>query len=427
MPLNPKTINPVAIVGGLRTPFSRAGTALKDLSNLDLLTLSLQALVKKYDLKGKRLGDVAMGAVINQSRDWNLAREAVLVSGLSPETPAFGIQRACGTSLEAAILIGSKIALGQIESGVAGGCDSMSDVPVFYSRQFAKRIVGLGRAKTFAQRLHAFAGFSPSELKPAYPAVTETSTGLTMGQSCEVMAKTWKITREEQDQLALESHQKGSAAVKRGFHSDLVFETAGLKKDNNLRDDTSLEKLSKLKPAFDFKGTGTLTAGNSSPLTDGGSAVLLSTDEWARKNNLPVLAHLTECEVAAIDLSAEGLLMAPAYAVSRMLSRTGLSLQDFDYYEIHEAFAAQVLCTLKAWESPEFCKTRLGRDKPLGSIDRSKLNVNGGSVALGHPFGATGGRIVASLAKQINEAGKGRGLISICTGGGMGIAAIIEK
>ncbi|MEQ1877171.1 MAG: acetyl-CoA C-acetyltransferase [Bdellovibrionia bacterium] len=426
MPIQTKSIKRVAIVGGVRLPIARAGTAFNELSNLDLLTLNLQAMVKKFGLHGRRLGDVALGAVINQSRDWNLAREVVLKSGLSPETPAFGVQRACGTGLEAAILIGSKIALGQIESGIAGGCDSMSDVPVFYQRGMAKRIVEMGRARNWPDRLKAFRGFSAAELKPAYPAVTESTTGLSMGESCEMMAKNWQIPRDEQDKLALVSHQNGVAAYKRGFYNDLVVEAAGLARDNNLREDTTLEKLAKLKPAFDKSPAGTLTAGNSSPLTDGASAVLMGTEDWAKASGLAPQAFLTECEVAAVNLHEEGLLMAPAYAVSRMLARAGLTLQDFDYYEIHEAFAAQVLCTLKAWESPEFCKDRLGRNEPLGKIDRSKLNVNGGSVALGHPFGATGGRIVATLAKALQEKGKGRGLISICTGGGMGVAAIIE-
>jgi acetyl-CoA C-acetyltransferase len=426
MPIQTKSTKRVAVIGGIRTPFARAAGVYKDLSNQDLLQLNLQAMVRQFGLHGKRLGDVALGAVINQSRDWNLAREAVLHSGLSPETPAVGLQRACGTSLEAAISIGSKIALGQIESGMAGGCDSMSDVPVFFQRKMAQRIVELSRVRTWKDRLKILQGFNFAELKPAYPAVTESTTGLSMGESCEVMAKNWKISRAEQDQLALESHQKGVSAYKRGFYNDLVFEVNGLGRDNNLREDTNLEKLAKLKPAFDKSPTGTLTAGNSSPLTDGSAAVLLSTDDWARANGRTPLAYLVDCEVAAINLHEEGLLMAPAYAVSRMLDRAGLSLQDFDYYEIHEAFAAQVLCTLKAWESPEFCKKRLGRDKPLGSIDRTKMNVNGGSVALGHPFGATGARILATLAKQLSEKGSGRGLISICTGGGMGVAAIVE-
>ncbi|HEX4925754.1 MAG TPA: acetyl-CoA C-acetyltransferase [Bdellovibrionales bacterium] len=426
MPFQTKSTRRVAILGGLRTPFARSAGVYKNLSNLDLLTLNLQALTRQFGLHGKRLGDVALGAVINHPRDWNLAREAVLHSGLSPETPAVGLQRACGTSLEAAILIGSKIALGQIDSGIAGGCDSMSDVPVFYQRRFAQRLLDLSRARTWQDKLKLLKGFSVDELKPAYPAVTEATTNLSMGESCELMAKHWKIPRDDQDQLALESHQKGVAAYKRGFYNDLICEVNGLSRDNNLREDTSLEKLAKLKPSFDKSPSGTLTAGNSSPLTDGSSAVLLGTEEWARANGQKPLAYLVDSEVAAINLHEEGLLMAPAYAVSRMLERNNLSLQDFDYYEIHEAFAAQVLCTLKAWESPEFCKKRLGRDKPLGSIDRSKMNVNGGSVALGHPFGATGGRILATLAKQLHEKGSGRGLISICTGGGMGVTAIIE-
>jgi acetyl-CoA C-acetyltransferase len=426
MPISPSTTRRVAVLGGIRTPFARTAGVFNNLTNQDLLTFAFKGLVEKFHLEGKSVGDVAAGAVIQHPRDWNLTREAQLNSGLTWQTPAFGVQRACGTGLEAAILIGSKISLHQIDSGIAGGVDSMSDVPVFYSRALAQRLLALGRAKTFGDKLKILSGFSLSDLKPGYPAVTESKTGLSMGQSCELMAKEWKIPRKDQDELAYRSHLKGVKAYEEGFFDGMLVEVNGLKVDNNLRKDTSLEKLAKLKPSFDQSGDGTLTAGNSSPLTDGASAVLLSSEEWAKNSGYEIQAYLLDCEVTAVDFRKEGLLMAPAYAVPRMLKRQGMKLQDFDFYEIHEAFAAQVLCTLRAWESEKFCRERLGLGEALGSIDMNKLNVKGGSVALGHPFGATGGRIVATLAKTLKQNGGGRGLISICTGGGMGVTAILE-
>jgi acetyl-CoA C-acetyltransferase len=417
----------VAVLGGARTPFARSFGAYMGVSNQDLMTASLKAVVDKFQLKGQVLGEVACGAVMSHSSDWNLARECAMGSGLSAETPAYTISQACGTSLEAAILVGNKIALGQIEAGIAGGVDSNSDLPVVFDRKFAHKLLQLARAKTFGEKLAVIAKIRPSDFKPITPAVVEPRSGLSMGQSCEVMAKTWKIARTEQDELALASHMNALRAYKDGFYSDLLTPFGGLDKDNNVREST-LEKMSKLPPAFDRSGQGTLTAANSSALTDGSAATLLASEEWARSKGLPVLAYMTHSEVAAVDfVKAEGLLMAPAYAVARMLKKANLKLQDFDYYEIHEAFAAQVLCTLKAWESDEFCRTRLGLSGALGSIDRSKLNVVGGSIALGHPFAATGSRIVTSLAKLLNKKGSGRGLISICTGGGMGVTAILEK
>lgn len=417
----------VAVLGGARTPFARSFGAYMGVSNQDLMTASLKAVVDKFQLKGQVLGEVACGAVMSHSSDWNLARECALGSGLSAETPAYTISQACGTSLEAAILVGNKIALGQIQAGIAGGVDSNSDLPVVFDRKFAHKLLQLARAKTFAEKLAVIAKIRPSDFKPITPAVVEPRSGLSMGQSCEVMAKTWKIARAEQDELALASHMNALKAYKDGFYNDLLTPFGGLDKDNNVREST-LEKMAKLPPAFDRSGQGTLTAANSSALTDGSAATLLASEEWAQAKGLPVLAYMTHSEVAAVEfVKAEGLLMAPAYAVARMLKKANLKLQDFDYYEIHEAFAAQVLCTLKAWESDEFCRTRLGLSGALGSIDRSKLNVVGGSIALGHPFAATGSRIVTSLAKLLNKKGSGRGLISICTGGGMGVTAILEK
>ena len=418
----------VAIVGGVRIPFARAHTAYAKATNQDMLTAAFRGVVERFKLQGERLGDVAAGAVIKHSKDYNLTRECVMSSGLDAHTPGVDLQRACGTSLEAAIMIGNKIALGQIEAGMAGGTDSISDSPIVYPRSYQQLLMESYRGRSFGQRLAPFLRLRPRHFKPVLPAVVEPRTGLSMGQSTELMAKRWNIARTDQDQLAYESHMKAAAAWREGFFSDLVVGSLGLDKDNNVRPDTTVEKLAKLRPVFDPNGT--LTAGNSTPLTDGASAVLLATDEWAAKRNLPVLAHLAYGKAWAVDFATgkEGLLMAPAYAIPAMLKDAGRQLQDFDYYEIHEAFAAQVLCTLKAWESPEYCREVLGLAAPLGSIDRSRLNVKGGSVAVGHPFAATGTRIVATLAKLLaGDSNAKRGLISVCAAGGMGVTAILEK
>ncbi|MFY8205702.1 MAG: acetyl-CoA C-acetyltransferase [Arenimonas sp.] len=420
----------VAILGGVRIPFCRNNTAYFDVGNLGLSTVVLGGLVEKFQLQGQILGEVAMGAVLKHSSDFNLAREATLSSGLSPHTPGITITRACGTGLDALITVANKIAVGQIEAGIGGGSDTTSDVPIAVSKKLRRRLLDLNRARTLGERITAaLKGFSFGEFKPEFPGVAEPRTGKSMGESCEDMAKTWGITREDQDRLAYESHQKAAAAYTRGFFSDLVMPFRGLERDNILRPDTSLEKLATLKPAFDKRsGKGTLTAGNSTNLSDGASAALLASEDWAKANGKEIQAYLADAQVAAIDfVGGEGLLMAPAWAVAQLLKRNNLKLQDFDFYEIHEAFAAQVLCTLKAWESEEFCKTKLGMDGALGAIDRSKLNVVGSSLALGHPFAATGARIVATAAKLLKEKGQGRVLISICTAGGMGVAAIVER
>jgi acetyl-CoA C-acetyltransferase len=418
----------VAVIGGRRIPFCRANTSYVHQSNQDMMTASLQALVDAYRLGGERLGDVALGAVMKHSRDWNLARECVLGTTLAPETPAYDLQRACGTSLEAAIQIGNKIALGQIDAGIAGGTDTISDVPIVYPDEYQQILLASARGKSLGDRVKPWLGLRPGMFKPVAPGVTEPRTKLSMGQSTEITAKQWGITRADQDQLAMESHHKAAKAWAEGFYKDLVAPFSGATTDNNIRADTSLEKLARLKPVFDRGPQATMTAGNSTPLTDGASAVLLASEEWAKARGLPVQAWLRYGKVAAVDfVKKEGLLLAPAYAVSAMLADANLSLQDFDYYEIHEAFAAQTLATLKAWESAEFCRDRLGRNQPLGSVDRSKMNVKGGSIAIGHPFAATGARIVASLAKLLEQRGSGRGLISICTAGGMGVTAIVER
>jgi acetyl-CoA C-acetyltransferase len=417
----------VAVIGGVRIPFCRAHTAYARCSNQDMMTAVLQALVAKYGLRNQRLGDVSLGAVIKHSRDWNLARETTLSSGLAPQTPAFDIQRACGTSLSATILIGSKIASGLIDAGIAGGTDSISDVPVVYPEGYRTLLLESARGRSFGERLKPWLKLRPRHFKPVFPGVVEPRTHLSMGESMEITAKQWHLTREEQDRLALASHQNAAKAYAEGFYDDLLVEFEGVKRDNNVRTDTSMEQLAKLKPVFDRSRSGTLTAGNSTPLTDGASAVLLCSEQWAKERSLPVAAYLTYAREGAVDfVNDEGLLMAPAYAVSTMLAEAGLALQDFDFYEVHEAFAAQTLATLKAWESEKFCRERLGRDRALGPIDRAKLNVKGGSVAVGHPFAATGTRLVATLAKLLRQRGGGRGLISVCTAGGMGVTAILE-
>jgi acetyl-CoA C-acetyltransferase len=422
-----QTLRRVAVIGGVRIPFCRSNTFYADQSNLDMLTATLNGLVDKYDLKGVHVDEAIGGAVVSHSKDWNLAREAVLGTRLAPTTPGITIQQACGTSLQAAAMIGAKIATGQTESGIAMGSDTTSDAPIVFKQKFAHRLVEAQNARSMGDRLKAFKGFSPSELAPQPPSTGEPRTGLSMGQHAELMAQEWKISRAEQDQLAYESHRKAAEAYRSGYMDDLVIPFAGVFRDNNLREDISLEKIAQLKTAFDKSERGTLTAANSTPLTDGAAAVLLASEEWAAKRGLPVQAYLTYAQTSANNfVEGEGLLMAPTIAVAKMLERAQLKLQDFDFYEIHEAFAAQVLATLKAFEDPEYCRKYLGRDAALGAIDRAKLNVKGSSLAFGHPFAATGSRIVANLAKLLSEHG-GRGLISVCTAGGMGVAAIMES
>jgi acetyl-CoA C-acetyltransferase len=417
----------VAVVGGLRIPFCRAHSIYTDCSNQDMMTATMTALVNKYDLKGQTLGDVALGAVIKHSKDWNLARECAIGAGLSLRTPGVDMQRACGTSIEACINIANKIALGQIDVGIAGGTDSISDAPIVYSDKFRSLLLESARGKSIGQKLKPWLSLRPGHLKPQLPGVIEPRTGLSMGQSAEITAQEFEVSREHQDQLALASHMKAAAAYEAGFYDDLVIPYHDVEEDNNIRRDTTFEKLQALKPVFDKSETGTMTAGNSTPLTDGAAAVLLTSEEWAKQKNLPIIAYLTHCKVAAVNfVGVEGLLMAPAYAVSDMLKDADLSLQDFDFYEIHEAFASQVIATLKAWQSEQFCRDRLGRNEPMGPIELAKLNVKGGSLAIGHPFAATGARIVATMAKMLHEKGSGRGLISVCAAGGMGVTAIME-
>ncbi|WP_037364349.1 acetyl-CoA C-acetyltransferase [Amycolatopsis orientalis] len=421
-------VRKVAIVGGNRIPFARSNGPYSRASNQDMFTAALDGLVSRFSLQGEVIGEVAAGAVLKHSKDFNLARESVLGSKLSPATPASDVQMACGTGLQAVLNVAHKIALGEIDSAIAGGVDTTSDAPLAVNPQLRQILVQLNAAKTLADRLKLVAKIRPGHIVPEIPRNAEPRTGLSMGEHAALTAKVWDITREAQDELAATSHRNLAAAYDRGFFDDLVTPYLKLTRDQNLRPDSSVEKLAKLKPVYGGPD-GTMTAGNSTPLTDGASTVLLATEQWAKAHKLPVLAYLTFSQTAAVDYvhGDEGLLMAPAYAVPRMLERAGLTLQDFDFYEIHEAFASQVLATLKAWEDPAFAKEKLGLDAPLGSIDRAKLNVNGSSLAAGHPFAATGGRIVATLAKLLNEKGSGRGLISICAAGGQGVTAILEK
>ena len=418
----------VAVIGGNRIPFARSDSAYSHASNQDMLTAALDGLIERFALADERLGEVAGGAVLKHSRDRDLTRESVLSTRLAPETPAYDVQQACGTGLETTILIANKIALGQIDAGIACGADTTSDAPIALNEQLRETLLEANRERSTAGKLRALTALRPAHIVPAIPRNEEPRTGLSMGEHCAIMATEWGIGREEQDELSVTSHRNLAAAYERGFFEDLIDPYLGLERDQNLRPDSDPAKLAKLKPVFGGP-QGTLTAANSTPLSDGASAVLLASEDWARAHDLPVLAYLTEAQTAAVDHvhKREGLLMAPAYATPMMLDRAGLQLADFDYYEIHEAFAAQVLCTLRAWEDPVFCKERLGRAKPFGSIDRSKLNVNGGSLAAGHPFAATGGRIVAGLAKELHENGAGRGLISICAAGGQGVVAILES
>ena len=417
----------VAVLGGIRIPFARQDGPYARASNQDMLTHTLDSLAGKFNLQGEALGEVAGGAVLKHSRDFNLTRECVLGSKLAPETPAYDVQQACGTGLEATILVANKIALGQIDSGVAAGVDTTSDAPIAINEDLRQVLLQANRAKSNAQRVRALARLRPHQIVPAIPRNSEPRTGLSMAEHTAIMAPEWGVGRQEQDELAVHSHHHLAAAYDGGFLSDLVTPFLGLERDQNLRPDSSLEKLAKLRPVFGGP-EGTMTAGNSTPLSDGASAVLLASEEWAAARGLPVQAYFTEAQTAGVDHvhKREGLLMAPAYAVPRMLDRAALALQDFDFYEIHEAFAAQVLCTLKAWEDPVFCRERLGREQPLGAIDRDRLNVAGGSLGAGHPFGATGGRIVANLAKLLSQRDEGRGLISICAAGGLGVTALME-
>ena len=424
----------VAVLGGNRIPFARSNTVYATASNQEMLTAAIDGLVARFGLEGERVGEVVAGAVLKHSRDFNLARESVLGSKLSAETPATDIQQACGTGLQAAIQVANKIALGQIDVGIAGGTDTTSDAPIAVGENLRKILLELNRAKDLKGRLAALAKVRPGDIVPSIPQNGEPRTGLSMGDHAALTALEWQIGREEQDELAAASHQHLAAAYDAGFLDDQITPFRGLERDQNLRPESSVEKLAKLKPVFGKGEAATMTAGNSTPLTDGASVVLLASEEWAEANGHEPLAYLTAYETAAVDYvhGGEGLLMAPAYAVARMLEREGLTLQDFDFYEIHEAFASQVLATLKAWEDPVFCKERLGLDAPLGSIDRAKLNVNGSSLAAGHPFAATGGRIVNVLAKLLAQqapadGSTGRGLISICAAGGQGVVAILER
>jgi acetyl-CoA C-acetyltransferase len=427
--MNP-TARRVAVLGGSRIPFARQNGPYAKASNQDMLTATLDALVTRFGLEGEVLGEVAAGAVLKHSRDFNLTRESVLGSLLAAQTPAYDVQQACGTGLEATILVANKVALGQIECGIAGGVDTTSDAPIAVNEDLREVLLALSRARSNTARLRALARLRPQQIVPEIPRNSEPRTGLSMGEHTALMARHWGIGRVEQDELAVASHRHLAGAYDSGWMDDLVTPFLGLERDQNLRPDSSVEKLAKLKPVFGGPD-GTMTAGNSTPLSDGASAVLLASEEWAAARGIPVQAYFTDGQTAGVDYvhQGEGLLMAPAFAVPKLLHRNGVTLQDFDFYEIHEAFAAQVLCTLKAWEDPVFCSERLGLDEPLGSLDRNRLNVHGGSLGAGHPFGATGGRIVASLAKALSETDRARpsrGLISICAAGGLGVTAIME-
>ena len=422
-----QTLRRVAVVGGVRLPFCRSNTLYADQTNLDMMTAVLDGMADRFGLEGEKVDEVTGGAVVTHSKDWNLAREAVIGSKLANATPGITMIQACGTSLQAGMGIAAKIAVGEIESGIACGSDTTSDPPIVVSKKFATRLNEMSRKKSAWEKVKVFKGMSPAELAPLPPSVSEPRTGLSMGQHCELMAQDWEISREDQDDLAYESHKKAAEAYRSGYMDDLLVPHAGVFRDNNVREDIERGKLGELRPVFEKSDRGTLTAANSTPLTDGAAAVLLASEDWARQRGLPVLAYLTHYKTSANNFVAgEGLLMAPTIAVSEVLRQADLSLQDFDFYEIHEAFAAQVLATLKAWNDADYCARHLGRNAPLGEIDRSRMNVKGSSIAVGHPFAATGARIAANMAKLLGEKGSGRGLISICTAGGMGVAVVME-
>jgi acetyl-CoA C-acetyltransferase len=417
----------VAIIAGNRIPFARSNSVYSHQSNQDLLTAALTGLIDRCQLHGERLGEVVGGAVLKHSRDRDLTRESVLGTALSPQTPAYDLQQACATGLESAIAVANKIALGQIDAGIACGADTTSDAPIALNEQLRSTLLQANRQRSTAARLRALSRFRPAHLMPLLPRNEEPRTGLSMGEHCALMAEEWKIDRSAQDELATSSHRRLDASYRAGFHDELLSAHLGLERDENLRPDCTREALGRLRPVFGGPN-GTMTAGNSTPLSDGASAVLLASERWAEERRLPVMAYFTAAQTAAVDYVSgrEGLLMAPVHAMPRMLARSGLTLEQFDFYEIHEAFAAQVLCTLSAWEDPEFCRTRLGLDAPLGSIDPGRLNVNGSSLAAGHPFAATGARILAALAKALQQAGSGRGVVSICAAGGQGAVAILK-
>ena len=427
--MTPAKTRPVAVLGGNRIPFARRDGPYAQASNLDMLTAALDGLVSRFGLAGERLGEVAAGGVLKRSSDFNLTRECVLGSALAPQTPAYDVQQACGTSLETTIHVADKIALGQIQAGIAGGFDTTSDAPIEVNDDLRRLLLDLNRAKSNTARLRLVTRLRPGQIVPAIPRNAEPRTGLSMGEHQAISTKRWGIGRAEQDEWAAGSHRKLAAAYERGFFDDLVTPYLGLERDQNLRPDSTPEKLAKLRPVFGDGDDATMTAGNSTPLSDGAAVVLLASEDWAAERSLPALADFVDAETGAVDFVSgdEGLLAAPLYAVPRLLARNGLALQDFDFYEIHEAFASQVLMTLRAWEDPAFCSERLGLDEPLGSIDRGKINVTGSSLASGHPFGGTGARIVATLAKLLAERGSGRGLISICAAGGQGVCAILER
>jgi acetyl-CoA C-acetyltransferase len=419
-----------AILGGNRIPFARSGGPYAEASNQDMLIAAVEGLVARFGLQGERLGDVVAGAVLKHSRDFNLTRECVLGSTLDHSTPAHDVQQACDTGLQAALAVGHKIALGQIEAGIAGGVDTTSDAPVALNDDLRRVLMRANRSRSVAGRVKLLGQLRPGQIVPEIPRNAEPRTGLSMGEHQARTTERWGIAREAQDELAAASHLRAAAAYERGFFDDLVTPFLGLERDQNMRPDSTVERLARLEPVFGSGDGATMTAGNSTPLSDGAATVLLASDAWAAGRGLPVLAHLTHAEEAAVDYvhGEEGLLMAPVYAVPRLLRRAGLGLADFDLYEIHEAFAAQVLTTLAAWEDEEFCRERLGLEGALGTIDRDKLNVAGSSLAVGHPFAATGARILATAAKLLaRREGPGRALISICAAGGQGIAAIVER
>jgi acetyl-CoA acyltransferase len=417
----------VAIVAGVRTPFARSGTAFKDVPAVALARHAARELLYRTEIDPGEVDEVVVGQVVPSVLTPNVAREVSLLPQFPRTIPAYTLNRACASSAQAITNAADQIALGHADVVVAGGVESLSDIPVLHSRRMSQLLVEAGRARTMSQRLAVMARIRPRDLVPVTPAIAEPSTGESMGQSAEKMAKENGIAREAQDRLALRSHERAAAATSDGrltadivpwFGRDDVVAT-----DNGIRADTSLEQLAKLRPVFD-RAYGTVTAGNSSPLTDGAAMVLLMAEETARALGYRPLAYLRSYAVSAVDPGWQ-LLMGPAYAVPKALERAGIAWQDVGLFEIHEAFAAQVLSNAQAWASPEWGE-KLGLDGPLGEVDWSCANVMGGSIAIGHPFGATGARLVTQLAGEMRRRGVEFGLVSICAQGGMGHALVLE-
>lgn len=422
----------VAVVAGCRTPFIRSGTTFRKLTAVELGTLAVRELLQRANLHPTEIDEVIYGTVTPSPLAPNISREVGLAAGVPPRASAYTVSRACASSNQAITSAADTISRGYADVIVAGGAESLTDIPILFSRSMRERLMTAARAKSIPAKLKAFTGLRPRELAPVTPAIAEPSTGESMGQSAERMAKENGISREAQDRWALRSHQRAAEGTEDGrLLQEIIpvfipptYETM-VDRDNGIRTDTSMEKLAALPPVFDRK-FGTVTAGNSSPLTDGASAVLLMSEEKARALGYTPLGYIRSYAYAALAPSDQ-LLQGPAYAAPKALERAGITMQDIELWEIHEAFAAQVLSNFQWLDSDEFARKELGRTEKVGLIDEDRINVMGGSIALGHPFGATGARLTTTLLNEMNRRDLGLGLITVCAAGGMGFAMVIER